>query len=69
MQVLMNLGLSGLTLGLFSNAFTVRGVLSESNDKRAMLIGMLIPILINSFTEFESSESNPAFCFTRCSSL
>ena len=64
MQVLMNLGFVGLTLALFQMLFTVRGVLLESNEKRAMLIGMLIPILINSFTEFGIfGESNYGILF------
>lgn len=64
MQVLMNLGFIGLTLTLFQMLFTVRGVLFESREKRAMLIGILIPILINSFTEFGIfGESNYGILF------
>lgn len=53
MQVLMNLGFVGFTLVLLQVAMTFRGFLStpESN-KKLMLIGIIIPVLINSFTEF-----------------
>lgn len=52
MQVLMNLGFIGLVLALFQLAFTIRGFLREQAQKKMMLLGILIPILINSFTEF-----------------
>jgi exopolysaccharide production protein ExoQ len=64
MQVLMNLGFVGLTLALFQLLFTIRGVLFEVREKRAMLIGILIPIIINSFTEFGIfGESNYGILF------
>lgn len=52
MQVLMNLGFIGLILVLFQVFFTIRGILAMETKSRLVLIGILIPILINSFTEF-----------------
>jgi hypothetical protein len=52
MQVLMNLGFVGLMIALTQLYFTVRGFLSEEKEKKLMLIGILIPVIINSFTEF-----------------
>ncbi len=64
MQVLMNLGFIGLTLAVFQMLFTVRGVMLEASEKRAMLISILIPIIINSFTEFGIfGESNYGILF------
>jgi O-antigen ligase len=64
MQVLMNLGFVGLTLVIFQLLFTIRGFSMEKNEKKRMLFGMLIPILINSFTEFGIfGESNYGILF------
>ncbi len=52
MQVLMNLGFIGLTLAITQLTFTVRAFLKEPEQKKLMLLGILIPVLINSFTEF-----------------
>ena len=51
-QVLMNLGFVGFTIVLFQMIFTVKGFLKEEREKRLMLLGILIPVVINSFTEF-----------------
>ncbi len=51
-QVLMNLGFIGFTIVLFQMIFTVKGFLKEEKEKRLMLLGILIPVVINSFTEF-----------------
>ncbi|SFC67070.1 O-antigen ligase [Flexibacter flexilis DSM 6793] len=64
MQVLMNLGFIGLTMVFFQIVFTVRGILAENNEKKLMLFSMLIPIVINSFTEFGIyGESNYGILF------
>lgn len=64
MQVLMNLGFIGLFIILFQVVFTIKGFLSAPNEIKLMLIGMLIPILINSFTEFGIfGESNYGILF------
>lgn len=64
MQVLMNLGFIGLTINLFQMFFTIRGILKENQEKKLMLFGILIPILINSFTEFGIfGESNYGILF------
>jgi O-antigen ligase len=52
MQVIMNLGLVGFAIVIFQMIFTVRGFIKEDNEKRLMLLGILIPVIINSFTEF-----------------
>jgi O-antigen ligase len=52
MQVIMNLGLIGFAIVIFQMIFTVRGFIKEDNEKRLMLLGILIPVIINSFTEF-----------------
>ncbi|WP_440133393.1 O-antigen ligase family protein [Chitinophaga sancti] len=52
MQVLMNLGFVGLCLVLVQLVFTFRGFLREEQEKKLMLLGIIIPVLINSFTEF-----------------
>lgn len=53
MQVLMNLGIIGFTLALFQLVFTIRGFLSTTDkEKKLVLLGVLIPVIINSFTEF-----------------
>lgn len=52
-QVLMNLGFVGFTLVLFQLLFTLRGFIqTQEQEKKLLLFGILIPILINSFTEF-----------------
>lgn len=52
-QVLMNLGFVGFTIVLFQLFFTLKATITEKvSDKRLMILGMFIPILINSFTEF-----------------
>lgn len=51
-QVLMNLGFIGFTIAIFQLIYTLRAFLSENKENRLMLIGIMIPVLINSFTEF-----------------
>jgi len=51
-QVLMNLGFIGLTLVAFQMLFTFRGFLLEKEENKLMLLGILIPVIINSLTEF-----------------
>jgi exopolysaccharide production protein ExoQ len=52
-QVLMNLGFVGFTLVLFQVIFTIRGFVQQlSKEKTLFTIGVFIPILINSLTEF-----------------
>lgn len=64
MQVLMNLGLVGITVVLFQMIFTTRGILREDAEKKLMLFCLLIPIIINSFTEFGVfGESNYGILF------
>lgn len=64
MQVLMNLGFVGLTLVIFQLIFTFRGVFTAEKEKKLMLIGIIIPIMINSFTEFGIfGESNYGILF------
>jgi len=64
MQVLMNLGFIGFTIVLFQVFFTVKSILSEQKELKLMLIGILIPIIINSFTEFGIfGESNYGILF------
>jgi exopolysaccharide production protein ExoQ len=64
MQVLMNLGVIGLTIALFQVFFTVKAFFTEDKETKLMLIGILIPILINSFTEFGIfGESNYGILF------
>jgi exopolysaccharide production protein ExoQ len=52
MQVLMNLGFVGETLAITQLTCTIRSFLKEPEQKKLMLLGILIPVLINSFTEF-----------------
>ncbi|RQO65268.1 exopolysaccharide transporter [Pedobacter sp. KBW06] len=52
MQVLMNLGFAGFLLAVTQLSFTIRGFLKEPEEKKLMLLGILIPVIINSFTEF-----------------
>lgn len=64
MQVLMNLGFVGLTLIIFQITFTIRGFLNAEREKKLMVFGILIPIIINSFTEFGIfGESNYGILF------
>lgn len=64
MQVLMNLGFVGLTVVLFQMGFTLHGFAREHQEKKLMLFGILIPVLINSFTEFGIfGESNYGILF------
>ena len=64
MQVLMNLGFIGLVVALFQILFTLRGILQEEQEKKLMLLCLLIPIVINSFTEFGIyGESNYGILF------
>ncbi|MEL1253536.1 O-antigen ligase family protein [Flavobacterium sp. DGU38] len=64
MQVLMNLGFIGLCTAIFQLLFTLRAFFYEDKENRLMLIGILIPILINSFTEFGIfGESNYGILF------
>ena len=64
MQVLMNLGFVGLTIIIFQMAFTLKGFYMEEREKKLMLFGILIPVLINSFTEFGIfGESNYGILF------
>lgn len=52
-QVLMNLGFAGFTIVLFQMIFTFRAFLYDQNKERKLVvIGILIPIMINSLTEF-----------------
>lgn len=64
MQVLMNLGFIGLTIVLFQVVFTFKAVSKEKKKKRLILWSMIIPIFINSFTEFGIfGESNYGILF------
>lgn len=64
MQVLMNLGLVGITIVLFQMLFTIRGIMRENAEKKLMLFCLLIPLIINSFTEFGIfGESNYGILF------
>ncbi|MCZ8145290.1 O-antigen ligase family protein [Flavobacterium sp.] len=64
MQVLMNLGFIGLTVALFQVFFTIHSILKENTENKLMLLGILIPIMINSFTEFGIfGESNYGILF------
>ncbi|WP_194974604.1 O-antigen ligase family protein [Aquiflexum lacus] len=64
MQVVMNLGLVGITVVIFQMIFTTRGILREDAEKKLMLFCLLIPIIINSFTEFGVfGESNYGILF------
>ncbi|MFY8110470.1 MAG: O-antigen ligase family protein [Flavobacterium sp.] len=64
MQVLMNLGFIGLLIALFQLFFTILAFKTENKETRLMLIGIMIPIIINSFTEFGIfGESNYGILF------
>jgi exopolysaccharide production protein ExoQ len=52
-QVLLNLGLVGFTIAMAQLGFTIRGFAHQASPElRLFGMGLLIPILINSFTEF-----------------
>jgi hypothetical protein len=52
-QALMNLGFIGFTIVLFQMIFTFRGFLTSPNKElKLMSLGITIPVMINSFTEF-----------------
>jgi len=64
MQVLMNLGFVGLTIVIFQIIFTFKGISKENKEKKLMLYSLLIPLFINSFTEFGVyGESNYGILF------
>mgnify|MGYP000156220962 CR=1 FL=1 len=52
LQVLMNLGFVGFTIVLLQMFFTIRGFTKQLEEKKLMLMGILIPVMINSMTEF-----------------
>jgi exopolysaccharide production protein ExoQ len=53
LQALMNLGLIGFVVVLLQVFFTIRAFLLTPDNKTKLIIGsLLIPVLINSFTEF-----------------
>jgi O-antigen ligase len=51
-QVLMNLGIVGFIIVLIQMIFTFKAFLKEEEINKLMMIGIIIPVLINSFTEF-----------------
>ena len=64
MQVLMSLGFIGLCIVLTQVFFTIKAFFKENKETELMLIGILIPIVINSFTEFGIfGESNYGILF------
>ena len=64
MQVLMNLGFVGMTVVIYQMVFTIRAIMSATKEKKLMLIGIMIPIIINSLTEFGIfGESNYGILF------
>ena len=64
MQVLMNLGFIGLTLVTFQMIFTFKAIAKENTEKKLMLYCLLIPLIINSLTEFGIfGESNYGILF------
>lgn len=64
MQVLMNLGFVGLSIIMFQMLFTSIGIAKENSEKKLMLFCILIPLIINSFTEFGIfGESNYGILF------
>jgi hypothetical protein len=64
MQVLMNLGFIGLSVALLQVSSTIKAIFKETKENKLMLIGIFIPILINSFTEFGIfGESNYGILF------
>lgn len=64
MQVLVNLGFVGITIIIFQLLFTFKGIAKETEETRLMLYCILIPLIINSFTEFGVfGESNYGILF------
>jgi exopolysaccharide production protein ExoQ len=64
MQVLMNLGFIGFTNVLFQLFFVLKAFAAEAKEKKLMLFGIFIPVIINSFTEFGIfGESNYGILF------
>lgn len=64
MQVLMSLGFVGLVIVIYQMYFTIKAFSAENNETKLMLIGIMIPIIINSFTEFGIfGESNYGILF------
>ena len=51
-QVLMNLGIVGFTIVFYQMVATVKGIMAQDKTKKLMLVGFMIPVIINSFTEF-----------------
>lgn len=52
-QALMNLGFVGFTVVLFQLIFTIRAFIKADNKETSLMsLGIIIPVLINSFTEF-----------------
>lgn len=63
-QVLMNLGFVGLVIVILQLNFTIKGFMHETKEIKLMLFCILIPIMINSFTEFGIfGESNYGILF------
>lgn len=63
-QVLMNLGFVGFVIITFQMIFTFIGISKEEPEKKLMLLSIMIPIMINSFTEFGIfGESNFGILF------
>jgi exopolysaccharide production protein ExoQ len=53
LQVLMGLGLTGLFLVLVQLSSVIQGIVTHPDwHKKSLCIGLLIPVLVNSFTEF-----------------
>ena len=64
MQVLMYLGFVGHTLVLFQLFFNLLCMYYEDKGNKLFMVGLFIPILINSFTEFGIfGESNYGILF------
>jgi len=64
MQVLLNLGFVGLTVVIFQMGFTFRAISKQTQDVKLMLYCLLIPLIINSLTEFGIfGESNYGILF------
>lgn len=52
-QVLLNLGIIGLTIALIQLVFTLHAMIkTSSGDLRMISLVMFVPVIINSFTEF-----------------
>jgi O-antigen ligase len=64
MQVLLNLGFVGLTVVIFQMGFTFRAISKQTQEVKLMLYCLLIPLIINSLTEFGIfGESNYGILF------